>query len=64
MQYEDGAAKDTVKGLLRSFGWSDESIVDLGGIRGARGTEMFLPLWLSLYGALGTGDFNIGIVRA
>ncbi|MDX6386710.1 MAG: hypothetical protein QOD85_512, partial [Gaiellaceae bacterium] len=35
-----------------------------GGIRAARGAEMFLPLWLSLYGALGTGDFNIGVVRA
>lgn len=61
---EDEAAKETVKELLRSFGWTDEAIVDLGGIRAARGPEMFLPLWLSLYGALGTSDFNIGIVRA
>lgn len=61
---EDAAAKETVKDVLRSFGWADEAIVDLGGIRAARGAEMFLPLWLSLYGALGTGDFNIGVVRA
>ena len=61
---DDEAAKETVKDLLRAFGWTDEAIVDLGGIRAARGTEMFLPLWLSLYGAMGTGDFNIGIVRA
>jgi predicted dinucleotide-binding enzyme len=61
---EDDAARETVKGLLRSFGWTDDAIVDLGGIRAARSTEMFLPLWLSIYGALGTGDFNIGIVRA
>jgi 8-hydroxy-5-deazaflavin:NADPH oxidoreductase len=61
---DDADAKKTVTNLLRSFGWTDEVIVDLGGIRAARGTEMFLPLWLSLYGALGTGDFNIGIVRA
>jgi predicted dinucleotide-binding enzyme len=61
---DDSAAKETVKELLRAFGWTDEAIVDLGGIRAARGTEMYLPLWLSLYGALGTGDFNIGIVRA
>jgi hypothetical protein len=26
------------------------------------GTEMYLPLWLSLSGALGTGQFNIAIV--
>jgi predicted dinucleotide-binding enzyme len=61
---DDADAKETVKGLLRAFGWADEAIVDLGGIRAARGMEMFLPLWLSLYGVLGTGDFNIGIVRA
>jgi hypothetical protein len=61
---EDAAAKETVKALLRSFGWTDEAIVDLGGIRAARGLEMFVPLWLSLYVMLGTGDFNIGIVRA
>ena len=61
---DDADAKETVKGLLRAFGWADEAIVDLGDIRAARGMEMFLPLWLSLRGALGTGDFNIGIVRA
>jgi predicted dinucleotide-binding enzyme len=61
---DDDAAKETVKELLHSFGWTNEAIVDLGGIRAARGAEMFLPLWLSLYGALGTGDFNIGVVRA
>jgi 8-hydroxy-5-deazaflavin:NADPH oxidoreductase len=61
---DDPDAKETVKGLLREVGWADTSIIDLGGIRAARATEMYLPLWLSLYGALGTGDFNIGIVRA
>ena len=47
-----------------SFGWPAGRIVDLGGIRAARGTEMYLPLWLSLYGALGTGDFNIAVEHA
>jgi predicted dinucleotide-binding enzyme len=61
---DDDAAKDTVKRLLQAIGWTDGAIVDLGGIRAARGAEMFLPLWLSIYGTLGTGDFNIGIVRA
>lgn len=61
---DDTAAKETVKGVLQGFGWSEGSIVDLGGIRSARGTEMYLPLWLSLWGALGTGDFNIGLMRA
>ena len=58
---EDAAAKETVKGLLKDFGWSETSIVDLGGIRAARGTEMYLPLWLSLMGALGTADLNIRV---
>lgn len=61
---DDAAAKETVKGLLREFGWNDANITDLGGIRAARGTEMFLPLWLSLMQAQGTGDFNIKLVRA
>jgi hypothetical protein len=28
---------------------------------GARGTEMFLPLWLRIMGTRGTGRFNIAI---
>jgi 8-hydroxy-5-deazaflavin:NADPH oxidoreductase len=60
----DAAAKTTVRGLLREFGWKDANILDLGGLRAARGTEMFLPLWLSLMQANGTGDFNVRIVRA
>jgi predicted dinucleotide-binding enzyme len=60
---EDAAAKETAKGLLREFGWPEEAIIDLGGIRGARGTEMYLPLWLSLMGVLGTSDFNIQVIK-
>lgn len=56
---EDEEAKETVTELLVEFGWPRESIVDLGGIAAARGTEMYLPLWLRLMGALGTADFNI-----
>lgn len=58
---EDAGAKETVTELLVEFGWPRESIVDLGGIEAARGTEMYLPLWLRLMGALGTADFNIQI---
>jgi predicted dinucleotide-binding enzyme len=59
----DGAAKEQVTSLLGDFGWPADSVVDLGGIDAARGTEMYLPLWLRLMGALGTPSFNIGIVR-
>lgn len=58
---EDDAAKATVSQLLQSFGWPNEAIVDLGGISAARGTEMYLPLWLHLMGSLGTADFNIQV---
>jgi 8-hydroxy-5-deazaflavin:NADPH oxidoreductase len=61
---DDERAKSDVAALLRSFGWASERIVDLGGIRSARGMEMYLPLWLSLYGTLGSGDFNIAVIRA
>ena len=60
---DDQSAKETVKGLLAEFGWRDEQILDLGGIQAARGTEMYLPLWLLLWGALGSGDFNIAVAR-
>ncbi len=61
---EDADAKRQVGELLRSFGWPGERIRDLGGISSARGTEMYLPLWIRLWGALGTGYFNIQVVRS
>ena len=60
---DDQTAKETVKSLLREFGWRDEQILDLGGIRAARGTEMYLPLWLSIRSVVGSGDFNIVVAR-
>jgi predicted dinucleotide-binding enzyme len=60
----DPQAKAHVVALLESFGWPAGSILDLGDISSARGTEMYLALWLRLWGALGTGHFNIHVVRA
>lgn len=60
---DDAGAKDQVRALLASFGWPPRSIVDLGDISTARGPEMYLPLWLRLWGALGTGVFNIHVSR-
>jgi 8-hydroxy-5-deazaflavin:NADPH oxidoreductase len=57
----DAEAKTAVTGLLRSFGWTD--IIDLGDITTARGTEMLLPMWLRLFGALEKPVFNFKIVR-
>lgn len=61
---DDAEAKGLVRGLLESFGWGAEGIVDLGGIATARGTEMWLALWLRIMGATGSGAFNIKIVPA
>ena len=60
----DAAAKQQATDILRQFGWHDESIVDLGDLSTARGTEMILPLWLRLYGKLQTGAFNFAVVRS
>lgn len=59
---DDAAAKAEVAELLRSFGWPEERIVDLGDISAARGTEAYLLLWLRLRGLTKTGDFNIRVV--
>ena len=57
----DAEAKRSVVDLLQSFGWKD--IIDMGDITSARGTEMLLPIWLRLWGTLGTPDFNFKIVH-
>jgi predicted dinucleotide-binding enzyme len=54
-------AKGKVKDILRAFGW--QQIIDLGDITSARGPEQYLPLWLRLWGHLGTADFNIAVVK-
>jgi predicted dinucleotide-binding enzyme len=60
---DDADAKAVVRGLLVGAGWADDDIVDLGAIAGARGLELFLPLWLATSQALGTRAFNIHVVR-
>lgn len=60
----DTDAKQKVKDLLGLFGWKSSSIIDLGDITSARGTEQILPLWTRLYGTLQNGMFNFKIVQA
>lgn len=58
----DAGAKTRVKQLLTEwFGW--KQVIDLGDITTSRGTESYLMLWLRLWGALGTPDFNVQIVK-
>jgi 8-hydroxy-5-deazaflavin:NADPH oxidoreductase len=50
-----------VTGLLNDFGYRD--VIDLGDVTTARGPELYLALWLRLWGALGTGVVNVKVVR-
>jgi predicted dinucleotide-binding enzyme len=59
---DDAAAKAQVTEWLRTwFGW--RHVLDLGDISTARGPEMYLPLWLRLWGAAGTHLLNVKVVR-
>jgi 8-hydroxy-5-deazaflavin:NADPH oxidoreductase len=58
----DSDAKTQVKNILKSFGWAEKNILDLGDITNSRGTEMYLPLWVRIFGVTQNGAFNIKIV--
>lgn len=58
----DVAAKAQVTEILKNwFGW--RSVIDLGDITSARGTEMLLPIWLRLWGTFKTPNINFHIAR-
>ena len=57
----DEAARQTATELAGDLGWTD--VFDLGDLTAARGLEMYIPLWLRIYGALGRAEFNIKVVR-
>jgi 8-hydroxy-5-deazaflavin:NADPH oxidoreductase len=59
----DDFAKAEARALIGEIGWPDERIVDLGDLTGARGTEMYVMLWVRLMGTLGGPQFNIAIQR-
>ncbi len=56
-----GAKAAVVKLLKEGFGW--KHVLDLGDITAARGTEMILPIWLRIMGAVGGPNFNFHIAR-
>ena len=58
----DAGAKGQVKEILTGwFGW--KNVIDLGDITGARAQEAYLLLWVRLYGALQTPNFNVHLAR-
>ena len=56
-------AKSETSGLLRDLGWTDDEIVDLGGIASARAAEAYLLMFAALAGALKTDAVNVMVVR-
>lgn len=63
MSGNDAEAKKQVDEILREW-FGHRHVLDLGDISTARGTEAYLLLWIRMWGALGTGDFNVHVVRA
>lgn len=61
MAGNDKDAKAKVAELLKSFGWTD--ILDLGDVSAARGPEMYLAMWVRLWGTLQNGMINIKVQR-
>jgi predicted dinucleotide-binding enzyme len=57
----DEAAKQAATELAGDLGWTD--VLDLGDLTAARGLEMYISLWLRIYGAVGRPGFNIKVVR-
>ncbi|MEX2179484.1 MAG: NAD(P)-binding domain-containing protein [Gemmatimonadaceae bacterium] len=58
----DAAAKTEVERILRDwFGW--KRVTDLGDLTAARGMELYVVFWVRLWGASGTADFNIRVVK-
>ncbi|WMX48495.1 NADPH-dependent F420 reductase [Streptomyces roseicoloratus] len=59
---DDPAAKATVRGLLHDLGWTDDALLDLGGIATARGQEHFSLLFIGIAGGTGTYRFGLRVV--
>jgi predicted dinucleotide-binding enzyme len=56
-------AKQQVVGLLHDLGWSDDGILDLGGVRTARGPENSIVLFFAVIGVLKSPFFNLRVSR-
>lgn len=59
---DDAGAKETAASVLVELGWPRSDILDLGGITVCRGAEMYLPLWVAMRQATGTGHLNLHVV--
>lgn len=62
MSGDDNTAKATVRQLLEDLGWSNDAILDLGGIQTARGPEAMVLFVPDLIRARGLTPFAITVV--
>jgi len=58
----DAAAKRTVGGLLKEFGWGEP--IDVGGIDGARWLEAWVPLWVRICQSVGSWTVALRVLRS
>lgn len=61
---DDAEAKAAVADLMGELGWRPSQVIDLGGLDAARGMEMWLALWVRLYGHVGHPRFNLALPQA
>lgn len=60
---DDDDAKALVLGLLGELGWRPDQLLDLGPLSAARGMEAYVLFWVHVYRTIGTGRFNVRVVR-
>lgn len=60
---EDAGAKEIATSILTDLGWPAGSVVDLGGIRSARGVEHYFLLFAALMQAKRSPMFNIQVTQ-
>jgi len=58
---DENAKAEVINILKTGFGWKE--VIDIGDITGARAQEMYLALWVRLYGKLQTPNLNVHVVR-
>lgn len=56
-------AKSETAGLLREMGWTDDEIVDLGGIESARAAEAYLLMFAAIASAMKTEAVNVRVIQ-
>lgn len=60
---DDQGAKSLVRSLLADIGWSDDWVLDLGGIQTARGPEAVMLMVPDIVRATGFQPFAVSIAR-